>query len=225
MNLRRDLAWAGMLAACCALGAVEGRAVPFLHGQSLPLPGVSLASAPQLNGTVVEDETFPFSFVGDDAGGLIAGTLRQQVVRSTVDGTLDFYWIVTNDPASSGPIGLVRIGQFPSEPINADWLTDGAGDVAPGAGLRFSGGLSAFFNFTFSAGQVLPGQSSYPLLIDTAAKTYAKTAIVDVATLASSYSSDVAAAFAPIVPEPATGAWGLAVACVAAVGDRRRARG
>ncbi|UUZ49732.1 hypothetical protein LP420_05975 [Massilia sp. B-10] len=48
---------------------------------------------------MLEDEIQAFSFVAN--GGVISGTVQSRVVRSTLDGTLDFYWRVVSD-ADSG---------------------------------------------------------------------------------------------------------------------------
>ena len=78
-----------------------------MGGGRPPLPGPQLAADPQHEGPVVEHSTTPLS-MGSELG-LITGQIYTFVVRSSVDGTLDFYWQLTDDATSAGPMGAHRI--------------------------------------------------------------------------------------------------------------------
>jgi hypothetical protein len=186
------------------VGAVPARAVLLTPGSTLPLSGTTAAAEPHLAGVVQVDELIGFSFVGDDAGGLITGHVQQRVVLA-VDGTIDFYWRVFVDSESSGALGSFRFGQFFAPEYDADYRTDGLGTVAPLSATRFSGAFDSYVNFDFGS-TLLPGQSSYFLLMDTTATAYAKTAIFDVTNVGQTHISGLFDAYAPAeaVPEPST---------------------
>jgi hypothetical protein len=74
------------LAAFCA------QAVSLNVGDTLALPGTTVAAEPKLGGTVLIDENIPFAF------GTITGHVQQRIVKSSVDGSLDFYWRVFREP-------------------------------------------------------------------------------------------------------------------------------
>ncbi len=113
-----------------------------------------------------------------------------------VDGTIDFYWRVFVDSESSGALGSFRFGDFVAPEYDADYRTDGLGTVAPSSAHRFSGTFDSFVNFDF-AGGLQPGESSYFLLMDTTATTYAKTAIFDVTNVGQTHISGLFDAYSP----------------------------
>jgi PEP-CTERM motif-containing protein len=194
-----------LLAVSAALAsAAPARAVLLTPGSTVALPGTTVAAEPQLAGVVQVDELIDFSFVGDDTGGLISGHVQQRVVLA-VDGTIDFYWRVFVDSESSGALGSFRFGDFFAPEYDADYRTDGLGTVAPTSATRFSGAFDSFVNFDF-AGGLQPGESSFFLLMDTTATTYAKTAIFDVTNVGQTHISGLFDAYSPaeVVPEPST---------------------
>lgn len=203
-------------------GARPASAVLFNPGDTLPLPGTTSAAEPQLEGTVLEDETVPFSFVGSVTGGLIRGTIQQRVVRSDLDGTLDFYWKVFNESSSAGPLGSFRIGDFMASEFNANYRIDGLGTVAAPQGHRFVGVESNYFNFSFDGNGLEPGQESKFMLMDTSATTYVKTAKMDVANPGTSLASALFPAFTPGVPEPASATLALGAAILLSAARRRQ---
>ena len=209
-----------LLAGALSLVALPARAVVLLPGDNLPLPGTTVAAEPQLAGEVLVDELIPFS-VSDDS---ITGTVQQRIVRSLVDGTLDFYWRVFNDQESQGAVGSLRLVNFFSPEYNANYRTDGLGDTAPDSAHRFPApDESADLNFVFVTG-VMPGHSSYFLLLDTTATSYAPTALYDLTDTGVGPITPLYTAYspAPSVPEPGTvGLVGVGVAVLA--WRRRRA--
>jgi hypothetical protein len=170
-------------------------------GSTVNLPGTTAAANPALAGVVEIDEIVPFSFAAD--GGIISGDVQVRVVRSSVDNTLDFYWRVFNDIESSGVIGSFRIGEFVTDVYDANWRSDGLGDVAPISATRFSGAFDSYVNFNF--GNLLaPGMESRFFFLDTSAVDYARNAIYDLANFGQTQISGLFSTYGPVthVPEP-----------------------
>jgi hypothetical protein len=189
------------LAAALALALCGSADAVVLPIGVTPLSGTTLAANPQLAGIVLEDDLVPFSFSA--YGGIVSGTVQSRVVRSSVDGTLDFYWRVFNDPNSAGPITSFRLGNFYTPVYNADYRIDGLGDVAPDAAHRFA---SPNVNFLFGSagGSTLgAGASSNFMFLDTSATSYGRVALYDLTTLENGSISGTFSTFAP-VPEPGT---------------------
>jgi hypothetical protein len=219
--LPRLLASAALLAA-----TAYAQAVTLPPGTLVSLPGTTVAAEPQLAGLVLEDVVQPFSF--NDGQGTISGTVQSRVVRSSVDGTLDFYWRVINDASSVAGLGSFRIGNFAAPEYNANWRADGLGTVAPTSAYMFVAPPVGYINFNFSnptaAATLAPGSESYFILMDTTATNYAKTAIYDLANAGQTHNSALFDTFAPApaVPEPAT--YGMMLAGLAAVGVAAKRR-
>lgn len=191
------------LVAAAAL-AVTGNAsaVVLTPLTNTPLPGTTVAAEPQLAGVVLEDWVQGFSFT-DDSGGLISGTVQSRVVRSSLDGTLDFYWRVVNDDDSAGSLQALRLGGFMTDTYDANYRIDGLGSNAPGY-ARLFGGTGGNVNFVFNGGTAIDaGESSYFLFFDTDATNYARTARYDV--VGGGTFTEAFDTFAPApVPEPST---------------------
>jgi hypothetical protein len=216
-------------AALLATAAAPSLAVALIPDTFVALPGTTVAAEPQLAGTVLADVSQPFSFSA--YGGTVSGSVQSRVVRSSVDGTLDFYWRVFNDANSAGAIQDLRLGAFVAPEYNANWRIDGLGDKGPSVGYLFGGAQAGqgFVNFRFYAGSptepgagLLPGESSNFILMDTSATDYALTAVYDLTRFGQTEISSQYATFAPI-PEPGT--WvlmALGLMGLAARAQRRR---
>jgi len=206
------------LAAAIALALGSSAQAVVLPVGTTPLSGTTVAAKPQLEGTVLEDDTVPFSFAA--FGGTVSGSVQSRVVRSDVNGTLAFYWRVFNDANSAAAITSFRIGNFYVPVYDADFRTDGLGDVGPNAALRFA---TPDVNFLFggaAGGGLGPGASSLFMFLDTQATSYARFALYDLTTADTPISSSFST-FAP-VPEP--GSFALLAGGIALLGVARRRR-
>lgn len=192
-----------LIAAALITVAGGATAEVLVPGVMTPLPGTTVALEPQLAGLILEDVLQGFSFTAN--GGTISGTVHSRVVRSDVDGTLDFYWRVMSDRVSSAAMQSFRLVDFYTSSYKVNWRIDGSGNTAPLAALLFAqpGG---FVNYEFGSlpGQGLaPGFDSYFMFIDTDATQYAMTGKYDLANMGQSEISGLYATFAPsYVPEP-----------------------
>jgi PEP-CTERM motif len=204
------------------------------------LTGTTAALQPQLAGLVLEDRVIPFSFdlpvVFGVGGGTVSGALQERVVRSTLDGTLDFHWRVFNDVSSKQPIGKVLVDHFLASTYDGDWRMDGLGEV----GARYGAHAGDLVTFSFDdifdivrVGGIAPGSSSNFFYLDTQATHYSDTGLVsirsfctgDVSRFCFSGQSGALSTFAPAaVPEPSTHAMLLTGLMVGGLmlGRRRR---
>ena len=190
--------------ATAAMALGSGAQAVVLPVGTTPLSGTTVAGSPQLAGTVIEDDVVPFIVAG--ASGTVTGTVQSRVVRS-IDGTLDFYWRVTNDGNSAGAITSFRVGNFFTPVYDGDYAPDGLGEVAPASVRRFADGGALNFLFGETPASTFgPGTSSYFMFLDTQATTYARTARYDLTGTSNDAISGLFPTFAPaaLVPEPGT---------------------
>lgn len=216
------------LLAAGLLGIGPARAIDLPFGVLTALPGTTVGLEPQLAGTILEDPLQPFEF--DTDLGRVRGQIQSRVLRSTLDGTLSFYWRIFNDAdsAASIPVFRVRLFETPEAPdgLRADWRIDGLGDTAPTHAQALNPHL---FFFVFGDGSpnnpgLEPGMSSKLFFLDTEAEHYALTAEMDVFRYQPpDYNgSGFLPTFAPAIPEPGT--WALMLAGIGLVGTACRRR-
>jgi hypothetical protein len=171
--------------------------VPLLNFETA-LSGTTLALRPELAGTVVEDVYQQYHL----ADG--AGIVQNRVVRSDVDGTLDFYWRIISTPslladpiASGGEVTAFRVAGFTGYARDADWRADDVGNAAPRSAINFNGEA---VNFLFDPGLEFGDESRF-FFIDTRATAYAKVGYYDLLAGPSGPTTSSFDTFAP-VPEP-----------------------
>lgn len=181
------------------------------------ITGTTAAANPQLAGVVLQDTISNFSISG--AGESLSGTIQNRVVRSSLDGTLDFYWRIT-PTEGTGDISAFRVLGFDGYDLNADWRSDGLGNVAPTTARYFGPGSGAV-NFLFGKGQVGVGDGSYFFFLDTNATNYSMTGQFDLLCADNGCISQIYPTYAPSVPVPAA-AWLLGSGLMGLVGLRRR---
>jgi hypothetical protein len=205
--MRLGLGRSLLLAAAALLVGARAHAVVLTPGVATPLEGTTVADKPWLAGTVVEDEIIPFSFVGDDSGGLITGEVQQRVVLA-IDNTYDFYWRVQLDDELPDALGSFRLGSFIAPEYDADYRTDGTGTVGPKDAYLFGSPYVGYVNFDFGPDGLQEGRSSYFMFLDTTATSYDKSALFDLTNVGQTHISTAFAAFTPTetapVPEPST---------------------
>lgn len=193
------------------LGAILATFVTTVGAVALPaastvgLPGTTVAAHPELAGLVLEDVDQPFSFI-DSTGHTLSGVVQNRVVRSSVDGTLDFYWRIKDTSGSSasgdpGAITAFRVAGFGNLALDADWRIDGLGTVHPNQAHRFPN--PSFINFLFNEPALVPTNDSVFFFLDTQATNYAKVGIYDFTGTGGNGISASFATFAP-VPEPSS---------------------
>ena len=173
-------------------------------GGGLGAPALDQA-APELAGTVLQDVITPFSFAALN----ISGAVQNRVVREDGTGTLDFYWRILVDPASTGGgIGAFRLTDFGySNLTDADWRIDGVGANGPDIGRLFNPAThpDGAINFLFDPSVAAGAAGSNFFFLHTSATNCALTANYDLLGGPNQTLSDVFQTFAPsAVPEPSS---------------------
>ncbi len=175
------------------------------------LPGTTAAERPELAGLILEDQLFDYSFTDSNTGESVSGTVQNRVVKSDVDGTMDFYWrIRPNNPGTTpeGEITAIRLfNGFDGWALDADWRSDGLGTSSPDTAKYFaSGGV----NFLFKDNPVSytndANNGSYFFFLDSQATAYSMTGKYDLLcndSAGGNCISQVFTTFAPAVPLPA----------------------
>lgn len=194
-------------------------AQPFLD---TPLPGTTVATRPELAGTVLADDLQSFSYSGLN----ISGTVQNRVVRETGTGTLDFYWRVNVDPTSTGGgVSAFRLADFGYANItDADWRIDGLGSVAPTTGRLFNPASypTGDINFLFSGNGVPAGAGSYFFFLHTNATGYDKNATYDLLAGPNQTLSGTFNTFRPVPVPAAFWLFGSALAGLGLLAKKRK---
>jgi len=178
----------------------------------VPITGTTAAVQPGLTGLILEEIFTPYDFFVSQLH--LTGMVQSRVVRSSLSGTLDFYWRIIPDATSVGDIYAFRIGGFPEMLSDANWRSDDLGGVGPQVARNFGSGHVNFL-FTppvFDPGTVNiglhPTDSSRFFFVRTDATAYGRVGVYDFVSGPTDGISGLYTTFAP-VPEPST--IGLAV--------------
>jgi hypothetical protein len=206
--MKRNFLFAIVGAFATALCSHAALIPPGDFGTTVPVSGTSEAASPQLAGTIIDERKTPYSYLVND-GSLTAlyGTFESRVVRSSVDGTLDFYWRIlptANPFGGAVPDGIIKefkvyapgVGQAVP---NVDWRTDLPGITAPEEVHR-DGSNQYTYRFPLGVGVGAPSRWSF---LDTALPSYyfgTSFNMVD----DSGNGTPTSTTVAPIIPEPAT---------------------
>ncbi|WP_421658218.1 PTPA-CTERM sorting domain-containing protein [Leptothermofonsia sp. ETS-13] len=169
---RYDLSICTVLVACTTVGSFTvftpiAQAVNLTAGSSVPLSGTTFAARPELGGIVIED------VLRSIGTGL---TLQDRIVRSNIDGTLDFYWRLRNDSNAAITIGdpsdhiSARRASFAGFSTDVDFRIDGLGIIPPLTANRSADGSTV--EFLFSPFTLAAGESTRFFFVKTNATTY-----------------------------------------------------
>jgi len=97
--------------------------------KQVSIEGTTAADQPALNGTVVRDQTVPFTVTGHSGQVLFQGTVQDQVVRESGSGHLDFVQVIRADAslAKSAVFDFLRRGGFDNFSKSLGFRTDAGG--------------------------------------------------------------------------------------------------
>lgn len=139
--------------------------------------GTTVVARPELRNVVLVDTLRRFR-LPDGAGGFVTGTLQDRVSRSNETGTLIFTQRVILDATSSAVNGVAEWTRtdMRTVSVDADYATDGVGDVRTGSSQRSGDGTTVRFKLV---APLRRGQGSYVNLMLTNATKYAATGVTE----------------------------------------------
>ena len=214
---KKSLVATSLLATGLLLSSTQTWSVSLTTAGDYLLPGTSYVERPELGGVVLEDMITDFSISG--AGENLTGTIQNRVIRSN-DGTVDFSWRITS-VSGMGDLSAFRVIGFDGYTLDADWRTDGDGNVSPTTARYFGDGSGAV-NFLFDRIEVGPNDQSYFFFLDTNATHYDLTGQFDLLCADTGCISSGYDTFAPsAVPVPAA-VWLFGSGLVGLLGIARR---
>ena len=109
---------------------VTVQAAVLVPGGAIALSGTTSAARPELAGTVIYDVLIPFQIDinGFPGNPLYQGNLQNRVVRSNIDGTLDFYYRIRDTNGGlNGILASAETDDFTGWSTDVDYRTDGLG--------------------------------------------------------------------------------------------------
>jgi hypothetical protein len=189
-----------LLIACAgSMLCASASAVDLGPGESKLTPGMSFGFGAH---TLVASVSR--SVVGVNALNQVVftGVLDHAVYQHNTSSLLTFMYRYTNDSTSADAVIRMTTTNFSGWSTNVDWVTNGASGVAPHHANRSGDGATIGFNWVDQSiggsGLILPGQSSWTVMIMTDATQYmlGTTSLIN-------GGVDSVVTFAP-VPEPGT---------------------
>lgn len=206
----RITAISGLMALTSCFAGLSSAATITENQSGAIVSGTSLVDNPHLAGEVIDEMRSTFNMRYNQTEHT-TGTIVSQVVRSSVDGTIDFYWQIFNDPTSHGIIDTLQVFKFDRFPYNADWRSDSDGDVGPRQVVALPGGgdgrVMWLIGEIYGGTDLRPGQRSYAMFFDTTETTYRRDGYMYVT---GDWSTLTMPTFAPPIPEPSSYAMLLA---------------
>lgn len=207
-------------AATLALGSSALQAATLNPGDSIFVPGSTVASQPELGGAVVQDNIISSNFVRIPAGLPFGASFNVQnrVVESAVDGQMVFaprIRFLTNISFGNMLVDRVVMSGFGNFDIDASYRIDGLGDRGPTTGSRSADGdiLDFGFDFPLVISNLFAGvhEESYFFALKTGATAFENTGRLSIFARAqgddfNTYRFDVAGLAVPVdapVPVPA----------------------
>jgi len=155
-------------------------AVPALADEYWDIRGTTSSARPDLAGTVLVDQVRRFQGF-DSTGATFKGTFQDRVVRRSVSGTLDFYYKITLDSASTASISRVVRSGFDEVPMGSHdvaWRVDGLGTVGPSMAHRAA--QCCIETIFGAAGGLNPGKESRFVFIGTGATQYDAKGVINI---------------------------------------------
>jgi hypothetical protein len=173
-----------MLAFLAALAfiSIEGAAAadPICPGSTTSLSSTNWTADPSLGCTVVEDQLANF----DCTSGInhLKGQLQYRVCKNG-GGTLDFYYRVMNDGASTVSVNEVSSLDWTTAPcpVDVNWRSDGLGTFYPKTATRSQDAKNITFAFDGGIGPVAPGSDSRFFFVRSARTAYGASGSVFIA--------------------------------------------
>ncbi|KAM7210781.1 hypothetical protein V8F06_013828 [Rhypophila decipiens] len=160
------------------------------------LTGTTVAKRGDLAGTILVDQLRPFQGF-DNTGATFKGVLQDRVVRRSISGTLDFYYRIEMDAASTAPVSRVIRAKFDQVPMasrDVNWRLDGLGTKGPTTAHRSA---ACCIETIFGSGGLKPGTSSRFVFIGTGATQYDSKGVYNIYPVSGDKSLFIGPGFAP----------------------------
>lgn len=129
MRARTRLVLLAALAGVSAVSVFFARPARGGVFKPVSIEGTTAADQPALDGTVVHDQTVPFTVTGTGGQTLFKGTIQDQVVRESGTGHLDFIQVIRADAslAQSAVFDFLRRSGFDGFSKSIGFRTDAGG--------------------------------------------------------------------------------------------------
>jgi hypothetical protein len=151
MRAKTRLVLLAALAGVSAVSALFARPARAGVFKQVSIEGTTAADQPALDGTVVHDQTVPFTVTGNAGQTLFKGTIQDQVVRESGTGHLDFIQVIRSDAsqAKSAVFDFLRRSGFETFSTSLGFRTDAGGqsNLSPERAYRSNDGSTVQVSF------------------------------------------------------------------------------